>query len=44
MTPDERLAAFRARVITDLDEVPVAFREHILETARRLGEERRSRR
>lgn len=43
MSPDERLAAFQARVITNLDELPVELRERIEATARQLGEARRSR-
>lgn len=41
MTPDERLAAFRERIVTDLAELPADFRSRIHETGRRLGRERR---
>ncbi len=44
MTPDQRLAAFRERIVTDLDEVSDEFRSHIEKTARRLTRERRTRR
>lgn len=42
MTPDERLAAFRQRIVTDPDEIPTDFRDRIYETGRRLARERRS--
>lgn len=42
MTPDQRLAAFRERVVTDPAELPAEFRNRIYETARRLASERRS--
>lgn len=41
MTPDERLAAFRQRIVTDPDEIPTEFRDRIYETGRRLARERR---
>lgn len=42
MTPDERLAAFRERIVTDPEEIPAEFRDRIYETARRLERERRT--
>lgn len=42
MSPDERLAAFRKRIITDLSDVSDGFREQVVETARRLARERRT--
>lgn len=36
MTPDERLAAVRDRVVTDLDELPDDFRRRIIATAQSL--------
>jgi hypothetical protein len=42
MTPDERLAAFRQRIVTDPDEIPTELRDRIYETGRRLARERRS--
>ena len=41
MTPNERSAAFERGLITDLDELPEAFRTRITATAERLGRERR---
>ena len=42
MTPDERLAAFRQRIVTEPDEIPTEFRDRIYETGRRLARERRT--
>lgn len=42
MTPDERLAAFRERIITDPEDIPAGFRDRIHQTGRRLAEERRT--
>lgn len=42
MTPDQRAAAFDERIVCDLDELPPEFRDRIMETGRRLGEELRS--
>ena len=42
MTPDERLAAFRERIVTDPDKIPAEFRDRIYETGRRLARERRT--
>ena len=42
MTPDERSAAFKERLVTDLDSLPVDFRNRIVATAERLGEERKT--
>ena len=42
MTPNERLAAFQARIITDPAAIPTEFRERIYESARQLGRERRT--
>jgi len=36
MSPDERLEALRARVVTNLDEVPDDFRRRIIATAQSL--------
>jgi hypothetical protein len=36
MSPDERLEALRARVATDLDELPDDFRRRIIATAQSL--------
>lgn len=40
MTPNERLAAFDERIVTNLDEFPEAFRTRVIATAERLGRER----
>lgn len=42
MTPDQRAAAFDERIVDDLDELPEEFRNRIMETGRRLGEQLRS--
>ena len=42
MTPNERLEAFTARIVADLDDVPVAFRDRVIDTATRLQRERHS--
>ncbi len=42
MTPDERAALVRARIVTDQDELPQEFRDRIFETARRMSSERSS--
>ncbi len=39
MTPDQRAAAFRERLVTDLDELPADFRQRVEETARRLADQ-----
>jgi hypothetical protein len=39
MTPDERAAAVRERIATDLDEVPEGFRVRIEQTGQRLAAE-----
>ena len=39
MTPDQRAAVFRERLVTDLDEVPADFRQRVEETARRLADQ-----
>lgn len=36
MSPDERRDALRARVVTDLDELPDEFRRRIIVTAQAL--------
>ena len=36
MSPDERLEALRARVLTDLDDLPDDFRRRIIATAQSL--------
>jgi hypothetical protein len=42
MTPNERMAAFEQRVVTDLDALPTEFRNRVTATAERLGQERRT--
>jgi len=39
MSPDQRAAAFDERIVHVLDELPKEFRNRIMETGRRLGEE-----
>ena len=39
MTPDQRAAAFRDRIVTDPDDLPEEFRLRIYERAKRLGAE-----
>jgi len=39
MTPDERAAAFRERIVTDPDQLPEDFRRRIYERAKQLGVE-----
>ena len=39
MTPDARAQAVGERVVTDLDELPPAFRSKVEETGRRLAAE-----
>ncbi len=41
MSPDQRAAAFDERIVHDLDELPTAFRNRIMETGRRLGQDLR---
>jgi hypothetical protein len=43
MSPQERADVVGAAVVTDWSEVPETFREMVNATARRLGEQRRSR-
>ena len=38
MSPNERLAAVRDRVVTDLDELPDDFRSRIIATAQSLSD------
>ncbi len=38
MSPNERLAAVRDRVVTDLDELPDDFRRRIIATAQSLAD------
>jgi hypothetical protein len=42
MTPNERMAAFEQRVVNDLDGLPEEFRNRVVATAERLGQERRT--
>lgn len=42
MTPNERDAAVRARIVTDLDDLPPHFRDQINASALRHGAERRA--
>jgi hypothetical protein len=37
LTPDQRAAALRERIVTDLDTLPLHFRERITETAAMLA-------
>jgi len=39
MTPDERAAAVRSRIVTDLDELPDGFRARVVENLDRLNAE-----
>lgn len=39
MTPDQRAAVFAERTVTNLDDVPEAFRQTIISTAERLSAE-----
>ena len=39
MTPDQRAAAFRERLVTDLDELSAEFRQRVEETARCLADQ-----
>jgi hypothetical protein len=39
MTPDQRAAAVREHVVTDLDELPASFRRRVEETAGRLSDQ-----
>jgi hypothetical protein len=36
------MAAFEQRVVNDLDELPEEFRDRVVATAERLGQERRT--
>lgn len=36
MSPDERLEALRARVVTDIDDLPDDFRRRVIATAQSL--------
>ena len=38
MSPAQRAAALRDRLVTDLDELPATFRQRVEDTARRLAE------
>ena len=40
MSPNDRLAAFEARIVTELDDLPSEFRDQVVATAERLGRER----
>ena len=42
MSPNERLAAVRDRVVTDLDELPDDFRSRIIATAQSLSDSPRA--
>jgi hypothetical protein len=39
MSPDQRAAAVRERLVTDLDDLPDEFRRRVVETGRRLADE-----
>ena len=43
MSPDERAAAVRKHIVTDLDELPTDFRQRVVATAERLAREREAR-
>ena len=43
MSPDERAAAVRERIVTDLDELPTEFRKRVVATAERLARQREAR-
>jgi|GraSoiStandDraft_42_1057292.scaffolds.fasta_scaffold1846133_1 hypothetical protein len=43
MSPDERAAAVRERIVTDLDELPTEFRQRVVTTAERLARQREAR-
>lgn len=43
MSPDERAAAVRAHIVTDLDELPTGFRQRAVATGERLAREREAR-
>ncbi|MEO5839158.1 MAG: hypothetical protein ABIQ73_21015 [Acidimicrobiales bacterium] len=43
MSPDERAAAVRAHIVTDLDELPADFRQRVVATGERIAREREAR-
>ena len=43
MSPDERAAAVRDRIVTDLDELPAEFRQRVVATAEHLARKREAR-
>jgi hypothetical protein len=43
MSPDQRAAALRERLVAAVDELPAAFHQRVGETARRLAEQLPSR-
>lgn len=43
MSPDERAAAVREHIVTDLDELPTEFRRRVVATAERLARQREAR-
>ena len=43
MSPDERAAAVREHIVTDLDELPTEFRQRVVATAERLARKREAR-
>ena len=43
MSPDERAAAVREHIVTDLDELPADFRQRVVATAERLARQREAR-
>ncbi len=43
MTPQERADVIDAATVRSWDEVPEAFRSRVMETARKLGDQRRQR-
>jgi hypothetical protein len=43
LSPDQRAAAVRDGLVTDLDDVPDEFRRRVINTGRRLADELRTR-
>jgi hypothetical protein len=39
MTPDERAQAFNAHIIADLEQLPLHFRNEVVQNAKRLSED-----
>jgi hypothetical protein len=43
MSPDERAAAVKEHIVTDLEELPADFRQRVVATAERLARQREAR-